>query len=216
MGLCKLQTYLSSPSLRITMWKFAHVLTAAVCIAWWGLKVRMEKFAKWWHHTLELYVLVLKRTWGVTFDWLLHTHGSHVKDTWHVKVKFRKGQDPAKLSKCKARNLREQIFLLQLCTGRRERQKTGSRVEENPTFSMQLFLARGSHCITIRCSRVHSCESGESPKWSSLCQPATCITPSWMSRTCSQLALIRQSWIDHSSSHDVIVSISNDCFANSV
>ena len=26
-----------------------------MCIAWWGSKVRMEKFAKWWHHTLELY-----------------------------------------------------------------------------------------------------------------------------------------------------------------
>ena len=34
---------------------FAHVLTAAVYITWWGLKVWMEKFAKWWHHTLELY-----------------------------------------------------------------------------------------------------------------------------------------------------------------
>ena len=26
----------------------------AVYIAWWDLKVRMEKFAKWWRHTLEL------------------------------------------------------------------------------------------------------------------------------------------------------------------
>ena len=25
---------------------------------------------------------------GVTFDWLLHTHGWHVKDKWHVKVKI--------------------------------------------------------------------------------------------------------------------------------
>ena len=36
-------------------WNFAHVLTAAaVYISWRGLKVRMEKFAKWWRHTLEL------------------------------------------------------------------------------------------------------------------------------------------------------------------
>ena len=35
--------------------KFAHVLTAAVYIAWRGLKVWIEKFAKWWCHTLELY-----------------------------------------------------------------------------------------------------------------------------------------------------------------
>ena len=42
---------------------------------------------------------------GVTFDWLLHTHGYHVKDKWHMKVKFQKGQELAKLSKHKARNL---------------------------------------------------------------------------------------------------------------
>ena len=40
----------------LAIWNFAHVLTAAVYIAWWGLKVRMEKFAKWWRHTLELYL----------------------------------------------------------------------------------------------------------------------------------------------------------------
>ena len=32
---------------------------------------------------------------------------------------------------------------------RRDRQKTGSRVEENAAFSIQLFLARRLHCITI-------------------------------------------------------------------
>ena len=42
---------------------------------------------------------------GVTFDWLLHTYGCHVKDKWHVKVKFQKGQELAKLSKHKARNV---------------------------------------------------------------------------------------------------------------
>ena len=26
---------------------------------------------------------------GVTFNWLLHTHGCHVKDKRHVKMKFR-------------------------------------------------------------------------------------------------------------------------------
>ena len=39
----------------LAIWNFAHVLTAAVYIAWWGSKVRTEKFAKWWRHTLELY-----------------------------------------------------------------------------------------------------------------------------------------------------------------
>ena len=39
----------------LAIWNFAHILTAAVHIAWWGLKVPMEKFAKWWRHTLELY-----------------------------------------------------------------------------------------------------------------------------------------------------------------
>ena len=33
----------------LAIWNFAHVLTAAVYITWWGLKFRMEKFAKWWH-----------------------------------------------------------------------------------------------------------------------------------------------------------------------
>ena len=50
----KLQTSLSSLSLMLTIWNFAHVLTAAVSITWWGLKVWMDKFAKWWRHTLEL------------------------------------------------------------------------------------------------------------------------------------------------------------------
>ena len=36
------------------IWNFAHVLIAAVYVAWWGLKVRMEKIAKWCH-VLELY-----------------------------------------------------------------------------------------------------------------------------------------------------------------
>ena len=37
----------------LAIWNFAHVLTADVYmyIALWGLKVRMEMFAKWWHHT---------------------------------------------------------------------------------------------------------------------------------------------------------------------
>ena len=38
----------------LAIWNFAHVLTAAVYITWRGLKIPMEKFAKWWHHTLEL------------------------------------------------------------------------------------------------------------------------------------------------------------------
>ena len=39
----------------LTIWNFAHVLAAAVYIAWWGLKVRMEIFGKWWRHTSVLY-----------------------------------------------------------------------------------------------------------------------------------------------------------------
>ena len=54
---------------------------------------------------------------GVTCDWLLHMHGCHVKDKWHVKMKFCKGQGLAKASKCKARKLWEQIFLLQDAQG---------------------------------------------------------------------------------------------------
>ena len=39
---------------------FAHVLTAAVYITWWGLKVRMEC------HTLELYTATFKSCWPNT------------------------------------------------------------------------------------------------------------------------------------------------------
>ena len=39
----------------LAIWNFAHVLTAVVYIAWWGLKVRMKKFAKWWRHTRTPY-----------------------------------------------------------------------------------------------------------------------------------------------------------------
>ena len=39
----------------LAIWNFAHVLTAAVHITWWGLNVQMEKFAKWWRQTLEIY-----------------------------------------------------------------------------------------------------------------------------------------------------------------
>ena len=53
----KLQTSLSSLSVVLAIWKFACVLTATVSILWWGSKVWMEKFAKWWHHTLALYGL---------------------------------------------------------------------------------------------------------------------------------------------------------------
>ena len=54
MGLCitsnsSIFTFINASDL-----KFCTVLTAAVYIAWWGLKVRIEKFAKWWRHTLEL------------------------------------------------------------------------------------------------------------------------------------------------------------------
>ena len=52
-GCVKLQTSLSSISLMLAIWHFAHILTVAVYIAWWGSKVRMVKFAKWWRHTLE-------------------------------------------------------------------------------------------------------------------------------------------------------------------
>ena len=32
----------------LEIWNFAHILTEAVYISWWGLKVRMVNFAKWW------------------------------------------------------------------------------------------------------------------------------------------------------------------------
>ena len=41
---------------------------------------------------------------GVTFDWLLHTHGWKTSDTWKWNSK---GQELGKLSKRKARNRRE-------------------------------------------------------------------------------------------------------------
>ena len=42
----------------LAIWNFAHVLTAVVFISWWGLEVRMRIFAKWWRHTLGLYILL--------------------------------------------------------------------------------------------------------------------------------------------------------------
>ena len=41
----------------LAIWNFAHVLTAAVCITWWGSKVRMEKFAKWWRYNNIIFYL---------------------------------------------------------------------------------------------------------------------------------------------------------------
>ena len=40
------------------VWNFPHVLTAAVYIIWRASKVWMEKSAKWWRHTLELYDII--------------------------------------------------------------------------------------------------------------------------------------------------------------
>ena len=63
----KLQTSLSSLSLMIAIWNFAHVLAATVYITWWGLKVWMEKFAKLWHHTSVLYKSILQRfVWKIS------------------------------------------------------------------------------------------------------------------------------------------------------
>ena len=58
MGLCKTSIFLIFTFIRIMIWNFAHVLTAAVHIAWWGLKVWMEKFANLCH-TSELYLYIL-------------------------------------------------------------------------------------------------------------------------------------------------------------
>ena len=45
--LVKLQTSLSSLSVVLVIWKFAHILTATVSISGWGFKVYI-RFAKWW------------------------------------------------------------------------------------------------------------------------------------------------------------------------
>ena len=75
MGLCKLQTSLSSVSLMLAIWNFVHVLTAVVFISWWGLEVRMRIFAKWWRHTLGLYKAQKKGFNGIwTHD--LHDTGA--------------------------------------------------------------------------------------------------------------------------------------------
>ena len=63
----KLQTSLSSLSLMIAIWNFAHVLAATVYITWWGSKVWMEKFAKLWHHTSVFYKSILQRfVWKIS------------------------------------------------------------------------------------------------------------------------------------------------------
>ena len=59
----------------LTIWNFAHILAAAVYIAWWGLKVWMEKFAKLWCHTLE--VCSMKKQ--SFMKWMLHTMCYHVE-----------------------------------------------------------------------------------------------------------------------------------------
>ena len=51
----KLQTSVSSLSVVLPIWNFAHILTATVSVLWWGLMVWMEKFAKWWRQTSVLY-----------------------------------------------------------------------------------------------------------------------------------------------------------------
>ena len=67
-------------------------------------------------------------------------------------MKFWKGQELDK-TEPKARNQREQIFFLQGARGQlgsdERKAKTGTKVEENVNFSIQLFLARHPHCITI-------------------------------------------------------------------
>ena len=54
-GLCQTSNFSIFTFVNAGDLNFAHVLTAAVYISWWGSKVRMEKFEKWWRHTLELY-----------------------------------------------------------------------------------------------------------------------------------------------------------------
>ena len=75
----------------LAIWHFVHVLTAAASIEWRGLKVRMEKFAKWWRHTFPnvaflasnsiqisknhwVYLRGIRRNRNTTFETsLLHT-----------------------------------------------------------------------------------------------------------------------------------------------
>ena len=83
----------------------------------------------------------LKRAWASVGSLLI----GHVKDKWHVNVKFRKGQDLAKLSKRKARNLREREMQdAQERLGSEGRKaKNGEKGGRkcNMSFSIQLFLA---------------------------------------------------------------------------
>ena len=53
----KLQTSLSSLSLMPVIWNFALTFLQQLCKSHdgQGINVRMEKFAKWWCHTLEVY-----------------------------------------------------------------------------------------------------------------------------------------------------------------
>ena len=68
-------------------------------------------------------------------------------DTW--KWNSEKGQELAKLSKGKARNLWGCKMHSNSWDQRRERHKMGSRVEESATFPIEQFLAHRPHCITI-------------------------------------------------------------------
>ena len=51
MGLCETSNVSIFTFSCVSDLKFTHVLIATVSISWWGFKVWMEKFVKWWCYT---------------------------------------------------------------------------------------------------------------------------------------------------------------------
>ena len=113
---------------------------------------RFWEFSNWDARSLWN-VIVLKSTWASMESLLIGCY-TRMADTWKTsdtwKWKFHQSQEPDKLTKRKARNLGEREMQdVQGQLGSEERKAKWNRVEENATFSIQLFLARLPHCITI-------------------------------------------------------------------
>ena len=100
-ALIKLQTSLSSLSLMLAIWNFAHVLTVAVYIAWLSLKFRIEKFAKWWRQTSELYSAGL--SYGVLGYSKLERSSARLRD--RTRCNIARNIDSVSTKLCKQGNL---------------------------------------------------------------------------------------------------------------